>query len=119
MHPNPAFRHDDRDLFEALIAEIGFGMIFATVPDGPRVAHVPLHSTGDGALQFHLARGNALTRHLDGMMALAVVNGPMAMSAHAGMQIPRKCRRGTMSRSKWKAGCGGWIRMACADCSRP
>lgn len=76
MHPNPSFRHDDRDLFEALIAEIGFGMVFATVPDGPRVAHVPLHSTGDGAVQFHLARGNALTKHLDGMMALAVVNGP-------------------------------------------
>ena len=27
-------------------------------------------------MQFHLARGNALTRHLDGMTALAVVNGP-------------------------------------------
>lgn len=76
MHPNPAFRHDDRALLEALIGEIGFGMVFATVPDGPRVAHVPLLSTGDGAVQFHLARGNALTKHLDGMMALAVLNGP-------------------------------------------
>lgn len=76
MHPNPAFRHDDRDLHEALIAEIGFGMVFAATPDGPRVAHVPLLSTGDGAVQFHLARGNALARHMDGMTALAVVNGP-------------------------------------------
>lgn len=76
MHPNPAFRHDDRDLLEALIAEVGFGMVFAATPDGPRVAQVPLISTGDGALQFHLARGNALARHLDGMTALAVVNGP-------------------------------------------
>ncbi|MFN3423888.1 MAG: FMN-binding negative transcriptional regulator [Novosphingobium meiothermophilum] len=76
MHPNPAFRLDERDLFEALIAEIGFGMIFAATPDGPRVAHVPLHSTGDGAVQFHLSRGNALARHLDGTTALAVVNGP-------------------------------------------
>lgn len=76
MHPNPAFRSDDRDLHEALIAEIGFGMVFLTTPDGPRVAHTPLLSTGDGAVQFHLARGNALTRHLDGAMALAVVNGP-------------------------------------------
>lgn len=78
MHPNPAFRHDDRALFERLIQEIGFGMVFATTPDGPRVAHVPLVSTGDGAVQFHLARGNALARHLDGMVALAVVNGPDA-----------------------------------------
>ena len=47
-----------------------------TTPDGPRVAHVPLLWTGDGAVQFHLARGNALTKHLDGMTVLAVINGP-------------------------------------------
>lgn len=41
MHPNPAFRHEDRALLEALIAEIGFGMVFAATADGPRVAHVP------------------------------------------------------------------------------
>lgn len=78
MHPNPAFRTDDRALLESLIDEIGFGMIFATTPDGPRVAHVPLVSTGDGAVQFHLSRGNALTRHLPGLNTLAVVNGPDA-----------------------------------------
>ena len=76
MHPNALFRSDDRALIEAMIEEIGFGMVFAATPDGPRVAHVPLVSTGDGAIQFHLSRGNALTRHLDGMTALAVVNGP-------------------------------------------
>lgn len=78
MHPNPLFRSEDRALFEALIDEIGFGMVFHTTPDGPRVAHVPLLSTGDGALQFHLARGNALTRHLHGATALVTVNGPDA-----------------------------------------
>lgn len=78
MHPNPLFRSDDRALLESLIAEIGFGMVFAQTPDGPRVAHTPLLSTGDGAVQFHLARGNALTRHLDGATALIVVNGPDA-----------------------------------------
>lgn len=78
MHPNPAFRHDDRGLLEALIEEVGFGMVFATTPDGPRVAHTPLLGTGDGAVQFHLSRGNALTKHLDGNTALAVVNGPDA-----------------------------------------
>lgn len=76
MHPNPQFRHHDRALLETLIEQIGFGMVFATTPDGPRVAHVPLVSTGDGALQFHIARGNALAKHLDGMTVLAVINGP-------------------------------------------
>ena len=82
MHPNAAFRHEaslgseGRALCEALIDEIGFGMVFATTPDGPRVAHTPLISSGDGAVKFHLARGNALTRHLDGMTALALINGP-------------------------------------------
>jgi transcriptional regulator len=78
MHPNPLFRSDDHALLESLIAEIGFGMVFAQTPDGPRVAHTPLLSTADGAVQFHLARGNALTRHLDGGTALIVVNGPDA-----------------------------------------
>jgi transcriptional regulator len=78
MHPNPAFRHDDRALLEALVDEIGFGMVFAATPDGLRVAHTALLSTGDGAVQFHLARGNALTRWLSGETALIVVNGPDA-----------------------------------------
>ncbi len=76
MHPNPAFRTDDRTLFAALIAEAGFGMVFLTTPDGPHVAHVPLLLTEAGTLRFHLALGNALTRHLDRARALAVVNGP-------------------------------------------
>lgn len=78
MHPNAAFRIDDPELHETLIDQVGFGMIFADTPDGPRVAHTPLHSTGDGALHFHLSRGNALAKHLDGKTALAVVNGPDA-----------------------------------------
>ncbi|OCC25253.1 negative transcriptional regulator [Croceicoccus estronivorus] len=81
MHPNAAFRPvfsgaSDHALLETLIDQIGFGMIFAATPDGPRVAHASLLSTGDGAVQFHLARGNALARHLAGTVALAVINGP-------------------------------------------
>lgn len=80
MHPNAAFRHGDRALLETLLEEVGFGMVFAQTPDGPRVAHVPLLYTGakepGGTVQFHLARGNALTRHLDGATVLALVNGP-------------------------------------------
>jgi transcriptional regulator len=51
-------------------------MVFLTTPDGPRVAHMPLLLTDHGTLRFHLALGNALTRHLDGAQALVVVNGP-------------------------------------------
>lgn len=76
MHPNAAFRHGDRDLLELLVEQIGFGMVFAQTPDGPRVAHVPLMLTEGGALQFHLARGNALTKHLAEATALIVINGP-------------------------------------------
>ncbi len=88
MHPDPAFRwpksgndhndDDERAALEALIAQIGFAMIFATTSDGPRVAHVPVFSTGDGALQFHLSRGSALTKSLEGLTALCVLNGPEA-----------------------------------------
>jgi len=78
MHPNALYRNDDRALHEALIEEVGFGMVFAQTPDGPRVAHTPIVSTGDGAVQFHLARGNALTRYLVGQEALVVINGPDA-----------------------------------------
>lgn len=78
MHPNPAYRHDDRALHELLIDQIGFGMVFAQTPDGPRVAHTPILSTGDGAVQFHLARANALSRTLAGGEALVTINGPDA-----------------------------------------
>lgn len=78
MHPNPLYRTEDRALMESLVEEIGFGMVSAQTLDGLRVAHTPLLSTGDGAMQFHLARGNALSRHLEGANALIVVNGPDA-----------------------------------------
>lgn len=79
MHPNSAFRPQQGDLAELLVREIGFAAIFAATPDGPRVAHAPVVLGDDAAtLQFHLARGNALTRHLDGATVLAVVQGPDA-----------------------------------------
>lgn len=79
MHPNAAFRPKDDDVAALLVREIGFAAIFAATPDGPRVAHAPLlFDEARGVLRFHLARGNAMTRHLDGAEALAVVQGPDA-----------------------------------------
>ncbi len=79
MHPNPAFWPKDDDLAALMVREIGFAAIFAGTADGPRVAHAPVVLSDDAAtLQFHLARGNALARHLDGNTVLAVVQGPDA-----------------------------------------
>jgi transcriptional regulator len=83
MHPDPTFRikadpATERSMMEGLVQEIGMGLIFAETPDGPRVGHVALFSTGDGAVQFHLANGNALTKYLAGKTALLVVTGPDA-----------------------------------------
>lgn len=78
MHPNPSFRNDSPDLHRSLVDAVGFGTIFLQTPAGPRVAHSALLAMDSSKLQFHLARGNALTRHLEGSTALVVVNGPDA-----------------------------------------
>lgn len=78
MHPNPQFRWDDRDALRAFATEIGFGMLFAATPDGPRVAHVPFIFLDDDRIGFHVARGNGIVRGLAGAEALFVVNGPDA-----------------------------------------
>jgi len=97
MHPNPAFRaktgpDDTAQLYASLIDQVGFGMVFLSTPDGPRVAHTPLVLRAGGRIAFHLARGNALTRHLEGATALIVVNGPdgyvSARWYHDADQVP-------------------------------
>lgn len=74
MHPNPAFRSDADAL--QFVAQAAFAHIFGQTPDGPRVAHAPVLVTDTGTLMFHLARGNDLARHLDGLIAIASVGGP-------------------------------------------
>ena len=78
MHPDPAFRWEDRAAMRAYVAEAGFGALFAATPQGPHVAHVPALFVAEDRLGFHLARGNALARHLDGAETLFVVQGPDA-----------------------------------------
>jgi transcriptional regulator len=78
MHPNSSFRWEDRDSLRAFAKEIGFGMLFAATPDGPRVAHVPFVFLDDDRIGFHFARGNGIVRHLNGSEALFVINGPDA-----------------------------------------
>lgn len=77
MHPAPQFRWEDRAAALAFVADVSFAHLFLQTPDGPRVAHVPVLVEGE-RLRFHLANGNALTRHLGGAVALASVAGPNA-----------------------------------------
>lgn len=77
MHPNTQFHWDDRAAMRDFVASIGFATLFATTPDGPRAAHLPVVLMGD-SVHVHMARGNALARHLHGLDALLVVNGPHA-----------------------------------------
>ena len=79
MHPDPKFGPQQGDLPALFVREIAFAGIFAGTPDGPRVAHAPVVLGEDAAtLQFHLARGNGLAKHLEGTTAIAVVQGPDA-----------------------------------------
>lgn len=78
MHPNRAFAMGDVAAMRAFVAARGFAHLFAATPDGPMVAHAPLTVTAAGTLRFHLARGNRLFRHLDGVAVLASVAGPDA-----------------------------------------
>lgn len=76
MHPNNAFRAPEGSDPLGDIAAIAFARIFATTPDGPRVAHAPVVRAGPDRLRFHLANYNALAPHLDGATALIVAEGP-------------------------------------------
>lgn len=76
MHPNPQFRWNEHDAIRAFAQNIGFGMLFRTTPDGPRVAHVPFVFLDEDHIGFHVARSNAIVQDLDGAEALFVVNGP-------------------------------------------
>lgn len=78
MHPDPRFRWEDRDAMRAFVAEIGFGALFAATPDGPRVVHLPAIFLDDASIALHIARGNGISRHLEGATALFSVQGPDA-----------------------------------------
>lgn len=76
MHPNKAFRFDsDAAMLDWAFAR-GFAHVVAATADGPVVAHAPIVPAGDGAVRFHLARGNRLTSLLDGARVILSIAGP-------------------------------------------
>ena len=80
MHPNPAFRGQDRADSLDFARERGFGVLTAAGPDGPLASHVPFVLSEDGArVGFHLVRSNPLAPVLkEGAPALLAVGGPDA-----------------------------------------
>jgi transcriptional regulator len=75
MHPDPCFHSENRERCRTLVEQVGFAMIFAATPDGPRVVHAPVVWADSDLLQFHIARRNLIVPHLSGATALCVVNG--------------------------------------------
>jgi transcriptional regulator len=76
MHPGPIYKVEDEAVLLAHLAEHPF-VTLAAAPDGlPRIAHAPVvvRRLADGlALDFHIARGNALAPFLaPGFRGLAV-----------------------------------------------
>ena len=79
MHPNPAFRDQDRTRALAAAEARGFGILTLTGPEGVLASHVPF-ALGPKALGAHLVRSNPIARLLGGgpAEALMIVSGPDA-----------------------------------------
>jgi len=75
MHPNARFHWKDEPALRDFVADQSFGALVLQTPEGLRAAHAPVILLGDNRIGFHLARGNALTAHLDGARALFLVQG--------------------------------------------
>lgn len=75
MHPNRAFHDLDEEAALAAAERIAFAHIVVAVDGVAMVAHAPIVRAGDRAFRFHLARGNRLTRHLDGASVLLSLVG--------------------------------------------
>ncbi|NJC34702.1 transcriptional regulator [Sphingomonas jejuensis] len=76
MHPDPAFRVEDRAWVRRFVADHPFGTLFVQTDAGPRVVHLPVTPAGDDAVRFHLSARNDVADRLDGATALFVASGP-------------------------------------------
>ena len=83
MHPNPAFRKEDRARDIALLRDRAFGMLTLAGPDGPLISHVPALVSEDGAqAHLHLVRSNPILRALDTPQpAVFAVQGALDVAA--------------------------------------
>lgn len=65
MHPNPAFRAEDRARNIAFARDRGFGVLALSTDAAPLMSHVPFLLTQDGAwAELHLVRSNPIVQAL-------------------------------------------------------
>jgi transcriptional regulator len=76
MHPDACFSWTDEAEMRGFANEIAFAHLFAATTAGLMVAHAPVIVTDEGNLRFHLARRNALARHIEGASVLASMVSP-------------------------------------------
>ncbi|WP_170525596.1 FMN-binding negative transcriptional regulator [Ruegeria arenilitoris] len=78
MHPNPAFRAEDRARHVEFARSRGFGVLALSVDGPPLISHVPFLLSEDGAVaELHLVRSNPIVRALaNPQEARIAVQGP-------------------------------------------
>ncbi|NOD94060.1 FMN-binding negative transcriptional regulator [Ruegeria sp. HKCCD4884] len=78
MHPNPAFRAEDRARHIEFARERGFGVLALSTDGAPLLSHVPFLLSEDGLVaELHLVRSNPIVRALDAPKAVKIaVQGP-------------------------------------------
>ncbi len=78
MHPNPAFRAEDRARHIAFARDRAFGVLAISAETAPLLSHVPFLLSEDGSVaELHLVRSNPIVRVLNTPCAARIaVSGP-------------------------------------------
>ncbi|UUV05892.1 FMN-binding negative transcriptional regulator [Ruegeria sp. YS9] len=78
MHPNPAFRAEDRARHIEFARDRAFGVLAISDDGAPLISHVPFLLSEDGAVaDLHLVRSNPIVRMLCGPKVVRIaVQGP-------------------------------------------
>ncbi|NOD86584.1 MULTISPECIES: FMN-binding negative transcriptional regulator [unclassified Ruegeria] len=78
MHPNPAFRAEDRARHIEFARDRAFGVLAISGDGAPLISHVPFLLSEDGAVvDLHLVRSNPIVRMLHGPKEVRIaVQGP-------------------------------------------
>ncbi|WP_170347484.1 MULTISPECIES: FMN-binding negative transcriptional regulator [Ruegeria] len=78
MHPNPAFRAEDRARHIEFARDRAFGVLAISDDGAPLISHVPFLLSEDGAVaDLHLVRSNPIVRLLCGPKVVRIaVQGP-------------------------------------------
>ncbi|WP_171206445.1 FMN-binding negative transcriptional regulator [Ruegeria sp. HKCCA0235A] len=78
MHPNPAFRVEDRARHIEFARDRAFGVLAISGDGAPLISHVPFLLSEDGAVvDLHLVRSNPIVRMLQGPKEVRIaVQGP-------------------------------------------